>query len=544
MKNVRILEDLVSQPVEEPRNMTLLLQVLVSCFLGLAVVVYASIYLCAQMALVKHMASWVMAFLVRKVRATVAPSPVQQVTREAVQPPKKQIPAPTPKEGKPIPSPKERQPVPSPKERQPVPSPKVPKGKNPVPSTKVPKEETPVPSPKERQPVPSTKVPKERQPVPSTKVPKERQPVPSTKERQPVPSTKVPKERQPVPSTKVPKERQPVPSTKVPKERQPVPSPKVSKERQPVPSPKERQPVPSTKVSKEKKPVPSPKVSKERQPVPSGKERQPVPSTKERQPVPSPKVPKEKKPVPSPKVSKERQPVPSTKERQPVPSPKVPKEKKPVPSPKERKRVPSRQRRWTEWMEVPLAEHEYLKINVPSIQDFYKVNITFPGDDKNYIVITGDREPVTHACLDIQQELQLYQPTEVDLFSLVSDVSYRDRPSRLWPSGHVLDMLSVDEKLHSKIIGRAGKTVDGIRKKHCVDIYVPNKREDYKDIHVLGWEGDVDRAVSHIHRLIRPRGNRHYQYSNLQRPRTSSHNDDNQVGRHKSDDQFENEAER
>ncbi|XP_071521436.1 uncharacterized protein [Panulirus ornatus] len=517
MKNVRILEDLVSQPVEEPRNMTLLLQVLVSFFLGLAVVVYASIYLCAQMALVKHMASWVMAFLVRKVRATVAPSPVQQVTREAVQPPKKQIPAPTPKEGKPIPSPKERQPVPSPKERQPVPSPKVPKGKNPVPSTKVPKEKTPVPSPKERQPVPSTKVPKERQPVPSPKVPKERQPVPSTKERQPVPSTKVPKERQPVSSTKVPKERQPVPSTKVPKERQPVPSPKVYKERQPVPSPKERQPVPSTKVPKERQPVPSTKVSKEKKPVPS------------------PKVSKERQPVPS---AKERQPVPSTKERQPVPSPKVPKEEKPVPSPKERKRVPSRQRRWTEWMEVPLAEHEYLKINVPSIQDFYKVNITFPGDDKNYIVITGDREPVTHACLDIQQELQLYQPTEVDLFSLVSDVSYRDRPSRLWPSGHVLDMLSVDEKLHSKIIGRAGKTVDGIRKKHCVDIYVPNKREDYKDIHVLGWEGDVDRAVSHIHRLIRPRGNRHHQYSNLQRPRTSSHNDDNQVGRHKSDDQL------
>ncbi|XP_071521435.1 uncharacterized protein [Panulirus ornatus] len=517
MKNVRILEDLVSQPVEEPRNMTLLLQVLVSFFLGLAVVVYASIYLCAQMALVKHMASWVMAFLVRKVRATVAPSPVQQVTREAVQPPKKQIPAPTPKEGKPIPSPKERQPVPSPKvpkEKTPVPSTKVPKEKTPVPSPKVSKERQPVPSPKEQQPVPSTKVPKERQPVPSPKVPKERQPVPSPKvpeERQPVPSTK---ERQPVPSTKVPKERQPVPSTKVPKERQLVPSTKVPKERQPVPSPKERQPVPSTNVPKE------------------------------RQPVPSTKVSKEKKPVPSPKVSKERQPVPSTKERQPVPSPKVPKEKKPVPSPKERKRVPSRQRRWTEWMEVPLAEHEYLKINVPSIQDFYKVNITFPGDDKNYIVITGDREPVTHACLDIQQELQLYQPTEVDLFSLVSDVSYRDRPSRLWPSGHVLDMLSVDEKLHSKIIGRAGKTVDGIRKKHCVDIYVPNKREDYKDIHVLGWEGDVDRAVSHIHRLIRPRGNRHHQYSNLQRPRTSSHNDDNQVGRHKSDDQFENEAER
>ncbi|XP_071546812.1 uncharacterized protein [Panulirus ornatus] len=176
-------------------------------------------------------------------------------------------------------------------------------------------------------------------------------------------------------------------------------------------------------------------------------------------------------------------------------------------------------KRWTEWLEVPLQQQHHLRSHVPSIQREFNVSITFPSN--KYIVIIGDREMVTLACFKIQRLVDLSKVTNVDLVSLFYKVNHRDRPSRLWSSGHVLSRVSVDPSMYGKIIGQAGGTVNAIRKQYGVEIYIPHINEEYKAIDVLGQQRDVQRAVDHIHQLVRPRSYRRSSdilYSNAERP--------------------------
>ncbi|XP_071520576.1 uncharacterized protein [Panulirus ornatus] len=182
-----------------------------------------------------------------------------------------------------------------------------------------------------------------------------------------------------------------------------------------------------------------------------------------------------------------------------------------------------RDRRWLEFLEMPTEEREFVQKETPSIEDEFGIKIKFPKR-RNYIILQGGRQAVGQACLKLQRLVDLSQPSGVDLLAEVNNTSYRVRPNRIWPCGNVLRKVNVDPSLHGVLIGRSGQTVQGIRNKYCVDIYVPGKSEEYKTIDIVGQSKDVQAAKKEVLRLIRQSTRRSSRmYGNFLRRSTQSY---------------------
>ncbi|XP_071520624.1 uncharacterized protein [Panulirus ornatus] len=182
-----------------------------------------------------------------------------------------------------------------------------------------------------------------------------------------------------------------------------------------------------------------------------------------------------------------------------------------------------RDRRWLEFLEMPTEEREFVQKETPSIEDEFGIKIKFPKR-RNYIILQGGRQAVSQACLKLQRLVDLSQPSGVDLLAEVNNTSYRVRPNRIWPCGNVLRKVNVDPSLHGVLIGRSGQTVQGIRNKYCVDIYVPGKSEEYKTIDIVGQSKDVQAAKKEVLRLIRQSTRRSSRmYGNFLRRSTQSY---------------------
>ncbi|XP_071522957.1 uncharacterized protein [Panulirus ornatus] len=163
---------------------------------------------------------------------------------------------------------------------------------------------------------------------------------------------------------------------------------------------------------------------------------------------------------------------------------------------------------WVEWLEMFADKQSKLDWETLAKQHDLKVTIAYPA--LHYIVISGDRETVTKACRKIKGVIDLSQTTNVDLLSVACSTRYEDRPSRIWPSGHVLKVLNIDPNQHGIVVGKGGNIVDALRKKHGVDIYVPHRDESYKAIHILGPEKEAVKAKrsiqKHIKSVLTPHG--------------------------------------
>ncbi|XP_071529340.1 uncharacterized protein [Panulirus ornatus] len=161
-----------------------------------------------------------------------------------------------------------------------------------------------------------------------------------------------------------------------------------------------------------------------------------------------------------------------------------------------------RGKRWLEFLEIPTEEREFVQKETPSLEDEFGIKIKFPAR-RNYIILQGGRQGVTQACLKLQRLVDLSQPSGVDLVAEVNNTSSRVRPSRIWQCGNVLKMVNIDPSAHGLLIGRAGRTVHGISRKYCVEIYVPRKAEEYKAIDILGRKEDVEMAEREVLRVTR-----------------------------------------
>ncbi|XP_071518995.1 uncharacterized protein [Panulirus ornatus] len=182
-----------------------------------------------------------------------------------------------------------------------------------------------------------------------------------------------------------------------------------------------------------------------------------------------------------------------------------------------------RERRWLEFLEMPTEERELVQKETPSIEDEFGIKIKFPAR-RNYIILQGGRQGVTQACLKLKRLVDLSRPSGIDLLAEVNNTSSRVRPSRIWPCGNVLRMVNADPSLHGVVIGRSGQTVQGIRNKYCVDIYVPGKTEEYKTIDIVGRREDVEPAKKELLWLIRQSTRRSSRmYGNAQRQSIQSY---------------------
>lgn len=160
---------------------------------------------------------------------------------------------------------------------------------------------------------------------------------------------------------------------------------------------------------------------------------------------------------------------------------------------------------WLEWFEISQDDQErHLAENKGPIEEEFGVEITSTGQD--FVAVKGTRKAVAYACERIISTCNLNYPPTDDGKRLQEERTRlqngKQAPKRIWPIGHVWQALDVNPDNHGLVVGAGGMTVESMRSRHKVNIYVPHRNELYKSIDIVGRKENVEMAKREILQLL------------------------------------------